>query len=98
MKLEEHPTSSLEIVEQPPLPQEFSHKLAEAISRYCNSAVKIKLKKKYRPTAKIVMILKFEQCNFTIEKCIQKDADGMANMPPHDKTNKMACAPSEDSN
>ena len=33
VRLEEHPTKSLEIVEQPSLPQEFSHKVAKAISR-----------------------------------------------------------------
>ena len=34
VKLEQHPTRTLEIVEQSSLPQEFEHEVAQAISRY----------------------------------------------------------------
>ena len=33
-----------------------------------------------------VFILKFEQCNLTIQLCVPKDADGMANSVVLDQT------------
>lgn len=39
MTLEEHPTSALEIVDHQSLPQDFSNKIVEAISKYADFVV-----------------------------------------------------------
>lgn len=43
MTLEEHPTSALEIVDHQSLPQDFSNKIVEAISKYVDFVVLLQI-------------------------------------------------------